>query len=316
MRSYGRVHTAFWSDPPTRDMSERGRMLALYLLTSPHSNMVGAYLLPDAYVADDMGWTLSEVKKIILELIENGFCKRFRDGRHIAICKFLKYNPVENSNAGKSIARQFCQLPKDSALEDVVGFLIEQSDKLPESFSNDLRTVRGSHTQEQAQEQSHAHEQDTARAAPASIPEETAQDIVDAIGAYNAVAGRVGWAIAEKLSKPRLRGAALRLRECGGLDGWLALMARAEASDFLTGRAPRGPDHAGWAPDLDWFLNPKNFNKLAEGSYDRRHSNVRSSEFDNIRDGANRAAFVDGGQREGMEDPGDSLLRLAHASNG
>lgn len=159
MRTYGRVHTAFWTDTKVRTMSERARTLAFYLLTSPHSNMVGAFLLPDAYVADDLGWSLTEVSKTIRELIENGFCKRFSDGRHIAVCKFLSYNPVESSGSGKSIARQFNQLPRDSALIDTVQLLKQQFDRLPESFANDLEMIPGTTSTSTSQEQAQANTQ-------------------------------------------------------------------------------------------------------------------------------------------------------------
>jgi len=315
MRTYGRVHTAFWTDLGVRGMSERARTMAFYMLTSPHSNMVGAYLLPDAYLADDLGWSLPEVKKTILELIDSGFCKRFADGRHIAVCKFLFYNPVESTTAGKSIARQFLQLPKDKALVDTIQYLKSQSDRLPESFANDLEIISASHSTSQEQAIAQEQSQECTRATPASMPTEVAQDITEAFGAYNAVAKRVGWSVAGKISKPRIRGISLRLRDCGGLAGWLAAMAMAEQSDFLTGRAARNEEHAGWAPDLDWFLNPKNFTKLVEGSYDQRRSNVRSAPIDHIREGARGAIGLDGTGRSGMESPdADNLVRLGYVA--
>lgn len=311
MRTYGRVHTAFWTDSRVRKYSDRARTMAQYLLTCPQSNMVGAFLLPDAYAADDLGWTLQEVKKSVSELFENGFCKRFADGRHIAICNFLKYNPVESSVVGKSIARQFLQLPKDSALAETIQYLIQQSVRLPESFANDLRTISYSTATASETAIATATAQEEGPTSPVAIPEEIAQDITDALRAYNSVAGRVGWAEAEKITKPRIRGIALRLRDCGGLEPWLALMSRAEASDFLTGRSPRSQEHAGWAPDLDWLIQPKNFTKLMEGSYDNRSSVSKRTAIDNIAEGLRRAAGVDRGPGEGMETASDQLLRLA-----
>lgn len=183
MRTYGRVHTAFWTDTKVRALSERGRILAFYMLTSPHSNMVGAFLLPDAYISDDLGWTLLEVTKTIRELMENGFCKRFKDGRHIAICKFLLYNPVESSGSGKSIARQFNQLPRDSALYDTVQLLKQQLDRLPESFANDLETIPGTTSTATAtsQEQATAITRDlaTAEAVTPKAKQKTKRSIPD-----------------------------------------------------------------------------------------------------------------------------------------
>ena len=44
MRDYSRVHTAFWTSEDVRRLSEDGRTLALYLLTGPHSNMIGCFV--------------------------------------------------------------------------------------------------------------------------------------------------------------------------------------------------------------------------------------------------------------------------------
>lgn len=104
------------------------------------------------------------------------------------------------------------------------------------------------------------------------VPQTVALEITDAIGAYNRIAERVGWAQAVRLTQPRLTALTARLRECGGGAGWQAAMTRAAASDFLTGRTSRGNGHEGWAPDIDWFLKPKNLTKLTEGSYDNRKS--------------------------------------------
>jgi uncharacterized protein YdaU (DUF1376 family) len=55
---------------------------------------------------------------------------------------------------------------------------------------------------------------------------------------------------------------------------WRKLFANVAASDFLTGRRTE------WrCPGLEWLLEPKNFTKVIEGSYDNRSGN-----------GANRAA--------------------------
>ena len=41
------------------------KALANYLVTGPHSNAIGAYLLPDAYIADDLGWTAETVTQTL-----------------------------------------------------------------------------------------------------------------------------------------------------------------------------------------------------------------------------------------------------------
>ena len=55
MRDYGKVFSTFWTSDSTRGMSDDAKVLALYLLTGPHSNIIGCFRLPDGYVSEDEG---------------------------------------------------------------------------------------------------------------------------------------------------------------------------------------------------------------------------------------------------------------------
>ena len=55
MRDYGKVHTSFWASDTLRDLDSDAKLLALYLLTSPHTHMAGVFSLPDAYACHDLG---------------------------------------------------------------------------------------------------------------------------------------------------------------------------------------------------------------------------------------------------------------------
>lgn len=68
------------------------------------------------------------------------------------------------------------------------------------------------------------------------------------------------------LNGSRLRAAKAR-RVLATIADWQAFFDRIEASDFLTGRANTGRE---WKADLDWCLNPANFDKILEGRYDNR----------------------------------------------
>jgi hypothetical protein len=98
MRDYGKVYTAFWQSDDMREMSEDGRMLALYLMTCPHGNMLGCFRLSDAYAAEDMQWSSERVVKGFAELIEKGFAYRCGKTFWVFIRHFLKWNPFENPN--------------------------------------------------------------------------------------------------------------------------------------------------------------------------------------------------------------------------
>ena len=68
MRIYGSIHTCFWSSKATQELSDQAKLLAIYLLACPHSNMLGAFRLPDAYISEDLHWDIAIVKKTFQEL--------------------------------------------------------------------------------------------------------------------------------------------------------------------------------------------------------------------------------------------------------
>lgn len=103
-----------------------------------------------------------------------------------------------------------------------------------------------------------------------------------AVSAYNAAATRCGWAIVQRMTKPRAASLKARLKEAGGLSGWEAAIEKAEASDFLCGRKP-GRDGPFFA-SFDFITQPSSFNRLMEGNYDNRqqsgHSRAKSAPDD------------------------------------
>jgi hypothetical protein len=92
-------------------------------------------------------------------------------------------------------------------------------------------------------------------------------DVDAAYADYLEAARRLKWTIPRKLDTDRRKGISRILKEWDGLVGWRDALAKAEASDFLSGRIPRSGEHANWRVDLDFLLNPKKFRRLAEGGY-------------------------------------------------
>lgn len=142
MRDYGRVHTSFWTSETTRSLSEDGRALALYLLTSPHSTLAGVFRLPDGYVCDDMQWTSQRVSKGFAELLANGFANRCETTKWVLICKYLQWNIPENPNQKKSAAKIVDLIPKQCSW--LPCFIRENGEFLGlkiEQFANCYETV-------------------------------------------------------------------------------------------------------------------------------------------------------------------------------
>lgn len=91
----------------------------------------------------------------------------------------------------------------------------------------------------------------------------------EAVRRWNAMAGRVGLPLVQKITKARRSKLMARLRDCGGLTGWEAALSKVEASSFLRGERS-GRDHEGFRADIDFLLQESSFVKLMEGRYDDR----------------------------------------------
>lgn len=155
MRDYGKVHTSFWISDGMRQVSDDARLLALYLLTGQHTNMIGCFRLPDGYVSEDLGWHFERVSKGFDELSRNGFVSRDSTSKWVLIRKFMTWNSIENPNQGISALRLFSQVPDNTSLKpELARILAGAIDHLdPEKLKGSERVIKPFLNQEQEQEQ-------------------------------------------------------------------------------------------------------------------------------------------------------------------
>lgn len=118
------------------------------------------------------------------------------------------------------------------------------------------------------QNQNQNQEEEEAKASLSSGDDvQPIDDIAIAVSAYNATAAEAGWPRLQVLSKQRRSSLKARLQEAGGLDGWVAALAKAKASPHCCGHNDRG-----WTANFDFLTRQSSFAKLMEGNYDERQS--------------------------------------------
>lgn len=162
MREYGKVYTTIWTGR-ARELSEDGRLLLLYLLTSPHSNGVGCYRLPVAYIADDLCWGISEtvsqtvpvtvtgtvsqtivepsarVLSTLSELVSKGFIERDDQRGWVRIINWFEHNIIENPNVAKSFMPFIDAVPKDSTIyQGFIDSLQPHAKRFPDGYIRGL----------------------------------------------------------------------------------------------------------------------------------------------------------------------------------
>ena len=77
MRNFAKISPKFWTGKTGKEIRSLGfqcQILALYLMTNPHSNMIGVYYLPIDYICHDTGSPLEGASKGLLSLSKINFC--------------------------------------------------------------------------------------------------------------------------------------------------------------------------------------------------------------------------------------------------
>ncbi len=130
MRDYGKIHTAFWASDTLKDADTDARLLAVYLLTSSHTTMLGAFRLPDAYACEDLGWTSERLRNGFETLSKCGFVQYDAASKWVWVVKFLEFNRPENPNQWKAVRKLASQIPSS------VSFRLTIQETVSEPLSN------------------------------------------------------------------------------------------------------------------------------------------------------------------------------------
>lgn len=105
---------------------------------------------------------------------------------------------------------------------------------------------------------------------PTPIPIPKRKEVEEMAQIWNGLCGAAGLAEVVKLHDTRRKQLGKRLVEDfdNDMEQWRAYCQRIAASEFLTGRAPPGPDRdKPFKADIDWVLKPANLAKIVEGKY-------------------------------------------------
>jgi len=112
---YGAVDHKFWTNGAAkRLLNDTEKLAFLYLLTSPHSNMIGFYRLPLQYMAHDLEWTVDEARDMMKRLCqeETGPLVMYDYAREVVLIPaHLKYNSPGKGNREAGAMSQLDELP-------------------------------------------------------------------------------------------------------------------------------------------------------------------------------------------------------------
>ena len=93
MRDFCKISPQFWTGKTGKSLrgDPEAQIVALYLMTSPHSNMIGIYVLPMMYLAHETGLTIEGASEALARLCEAGFCTFEADSEVVWVHEMARY---------------------------------------------------------------------------------------------------------------------------------------------------------------------------------------------------------------------------------
>ena len=120
MARYQKIHSQIWHDEKFITLSDDARLLFFYLLSSPHSNSIGIYVLPKSYAISDLNWTEKRFTKPFHELLGKELVLYDETVRLVCLPNHCKHNSLENENQAKAAAKIIYELPKSSLFSHIL----------------------------------------------------------------------------------------------------------------------------------------------------------------------------------------------------
>lgn len=116
MRDYGKIGPKFWIGATGKKLRAAGaeaQVVALYLMTSPHANMLGLYYLPQMFIAHETGLGIEGASKGLASAIEAGFCEYDEASETVWVMEMAKYQ-IADELSGKDLRIKGVQNEYDS----------------------------------------------------------------------------------------------------------------------------------------------------------------------------------------------------------
>lgn len=105
------IDTSFWDDSWVQELDPSEKLLYIYLLTNPLTNIAGVMELTVKRICFDTGFNSDTVTHILRKFEEA--TKVYRYNNYIIIRNFPKHQQLKSDNVIKGIAAILCKLPDD-----------------------------------------------------------------------------------------------------------------------------------------------------------------------------------------------------------
>jgi hypothetical protein len=186
MRDYAKVGPKFWIGKTGKALRAAGpvaQVVGMYLMTSPHSNMLGLYHLPISYIATDTGLGQEGASKGLQSCIDAGYCAYDEESEMVWVHEMAFYqiadSLVATDKRSAGVQNEYNELPENPYLEPFFAkyasaFKMTKERVLP---GHQISPLQGPSKALVSQEQEQAHEQAQEQAQAKGAGAVTATDL-------------------------------------------------------------------------------------------------------------------------------------------
>lgn len=123
MREYSKISPKFWIGETGKAIKKQGmeaQIVAMYLLTSPHANMLGLYYCPVVFISHETGLTFEGASKGLKRAKQAGFCMYDDETEMVWVMEMAAYQIADhlspNDNRVKGVNTEYQNLPENPFL--------------------------------------------------------------------------------------------------------------------------------------------------------------------------------------------------------
>lgn len=286
MAKYRTTQKAFWNDPYIERLNAYGKLLYLYLITSPHTSNLGILEITKNKIAFETGIDVAEIEKLYKKFEQDG--KIVCDGDKTWLAKFIKHQTTTSPKLLQSLKDELPEVDSAkilAALAKAYPILEIDISKIPYQYGIDRVSIPSGELEEELEEELElepeeeveVEEEEKIGAENASALAASVAKPVDncptkqIIALYHEILPELPqvreWAeTSRKMLVTRWR--EKKERQC--LDWWREYFLKVKASDFLTGKTDGRNGGSPFLASLEWLVRPTNLAKVLNGNYTNR----------------------------------------------
>ena len=134
---YRKISPCIWNDAKVRELSDKGKLALLFLLTHPHMTPLGAIRANAPGLACELGWSEKVFRKAFGEVLALGIAKEDAKAPLGWFPNFLRHNMPESPNVVRSWVGAFRDLP-ESPLK---GAMLERTGEAVRTLGEGFRSA-------------------------------------------------------------------------------------------------------------------------------------------------------------------------------